>query len=75
MAHKLLEESVVEKPKKRKIYRLKLPKITGKFGVSLFTGTREVFIGIAVGEVEIERIIRKRFVKPQKGTVKVFRFD
>lgn len=75
-AHKLLTDEVNETKKKSKKYTLKIPNMTGKFGVSLFVGRKEIFIGVSVGEVEIEQIVRRKMLKiPQKGTVKVFRWD
>ncbi len=76
MVHKLLSEDINESPNKRKKYTLKVPNMTGKFGFSLFIGHKEIFIGVSVGEVEIEQVIRRRMLKtPQKGTVKVYRWD
>lgn len=72
MAYKLLNEET----KEEKIKQFRLPNLGGKFGFSIFTGKKEIFIGLSVGEVEIEQIVRKRMIKtPKKGTVKVFRFD
>ncbi len=75
MSHKLLDEPIVETKPKRKWYHLQFPKLEGKFGFSFFVGKKEVFLGIAVGDVEIEKIVRKRLVKTVKGKVKVYRFD
>lgn len=73
--HKLLPIEMPQKPSKKKRF-ITLPMIMGKFGLSLFIATREVFIGISITEVEIERIVRKRTLKtPSKGKVKVFEFD
>ena len=60
MAHKL----EYEEPKKK----WKLP--PGKFGVCFVFGTRELFIGITLQEVEMERVIRKI---PSKTPV--FKYD
>jgi len=73
MAHKLSYHSEAENIPKRKQFNL--PQFNGKIGFSLFFGTREVFIGIAIAEVEIERIVRKRILKTPKAGVRVFRFD
>lgn len=76
MAHKLLDIDMPLKQPKIKRFHVKMPSMTGKFGFSLFIGKKEVFIGVSVGEVEIEQIVRKRLVKlPKKASVKVFRFD
>jgi hypothetical protein len=71
MAHKLTEdEQVVIKKTK-----YNLPNIEGKFGFSLFIGSKELFIGIQISEVLIERVVRKKLVKLNKGKVKTFSFD
>lgn len=76
MSHKLIEADVKEgsKKKSRKL-KLSIPKFDGKFGVSFFFSDREVFLGIQVNEVIKETVVRKRFTKPRKAGVKVFRFD
>lgn len=69
----------IELPQNRgklKRFKVRLPSMTGKFGLALFIGKKEVFIGVAVNEVEIEQVVRKRFIKaPSKGKVNVFNFD
>jgi hypothetical protein len=55
--------------------KITLPNLEGKFGLSLYLGKKEIFIGIQIGDVEIERVIRKRMIKAPKGNVKVLRFD
>ncbi len=72
MAHKLLTEDTIE-PKKKK--SLKIPNLGGKFGLSIFTGTKEVFIGLCVSEAEIEQVVRRRMVKNRKSKVQVLQFD
>lgn len=72
MAHKLLSEDVIEK---KKVKRFTLPSFSGKFGFSVFVGQKEVFIGLQVGEVEIERITRRKILKTPKAGVRVFKFD
>ena len=75
MAHKLNRPEGEQKPTSKR-FKVKIPNMTGKFGFSLFIAKKEVFIGVLVGEVEVEQIIRRRMVKvPKKGTVKVYRFD
>lgn len=73
MSHKLLPTDPLVPQKKGK---LRMPNFAGKFGFSFFIGKKEIFIGVSIGEVEVEQIIRKRFLKaPQKGKIKVFNFD
>lgn len=71
MAHKLLLNEE-ELPKQKKYT---LPHIEGKFGLAFYTGKKEIFIGVSVGDVIMETITRKRMVKLTKGTVKTFNFD
>ncbi len=73
MAHRLLQEEIIEKPKKKKLFRI--PNLNGKFGFAFFIGSKEIFIGVSIGQVEIEQIVRRKFVKTLKAGVKVFRFD
>ncbi len=76
MAHKLLVDPVIEgTSRKTKRFNLKVPNLTGKFGISVFTGKKEIFLGMAVAEVEIEQVVRRRMVKVPKAKVRVFRFD
>ena len=71
MAHKLLPfETIVKKET-----RLKLPNIQGKFGLSIFIGGRELFLGLSINEVVMEQVIRRKFIKTPKGTAKTFNFD
>jgi len=75
MANKLNRPVDEQKPTSKR-FKVKIPSMTGKFGFSLFVSKKELFIGVLVGEVEVEQVIRKRMVKvPKKGTVKVYRFD
>lgn len=71
MAHKLLE---VERPIKKE-KRFKLPQLNGKFGISIMFGTKEIFIGVAVGQIEVEQIVRRRMVKATRAKVKVMTWD
>lgn len=73
MAHKLTEE--VETIGNKKVKRFKVPEINGKFGVALFLGGKEVFIGVAVSSVEIEHVIKRRLLQSPKAGVKTFNFD
>ena len=72
MAHKLLDYPYKESKKKK---TFKLPQLNGRFGFSLFTGNKEIFIGISISQVEQEVIIKKRFVKNVKAGVRVLQFD
>lgn len=61
-----------EKPRaKEKQYRISFPDITGKIGFSFFFLNKEVFIGIALADVEIEKVIRKRKTKVLRSPTKV----
>lgn len=74
MAHRLLESELPETTVKKTRFRLKWPSLEGKYGLSLFVGGKEIFLGIALADVIKEEVVRKRYVKPQKGKVKVFSF-
>jgi len=76
MSHKLLSTDIElhDSPKKGK--QLTIPSFNGKFGAAIFIGGKEIFLGVSIAEVEIERIVRKRLLKaPSKGKVKVLNFD
>jgi hypothetical protein len=77
MAHKLLEEELNETPKTTPVWKKFLPRnLGGKIGISLYLFRKEIFLGIAIADVEMERVVRKRFLPVnQKASVKVFRFD
>lgn len=71
MAHKvLLDETPVKKERK-----YTMPNINGKFGIALFIGGKEVFVGITTSEVILEQVVRRRFTRTPKAGVKTFRFD
>ena len=74
MAHRLLEEPIIETRKKTRTL-LKLPAFEGKFGIALFIGGKEVFLGVAVADVQKEEVVKRRYIKPHQGTVRVFRMD
>lgn len=57
------------------VKRFSLPKINGRFGFSFYVGMKEVFIGIAVVDVILEQIIRKRTVKIPKAETRTYGFD
>lgn len=72
MAHKVLD--IIEAPvKKRKAF--KVPDVQGKFGLALFIGGKEIFIGITMFPVVMEQVVKRRLIKPVKGTAKVFNFE
>lgn len=71
MAHKLLEENVKEKKHRKSV----LARINGRFGVSVSVGSKEFFLGLMVGNVVEEEVLKKRYIKTQKGTARVFRYD
>lgn len=56
MSHLIEDEPV----KERTLRKIRLPHVVGKFGVSLLTGKKEFFLGLAVADVELERVVRKR---------------
>ena len=72
MAHKLLVDEVKERTGKK---RFRVPSINGKFGISFNFGKKEIFLGVAVADVTIEQIIKRRVVPISKGKVHVYRFD
>lgn len=73
MAHKLLQAGVIERqPKKEKLH---FAGFSGKFGISFFVWMKEIFVGISISEVEIERVVKKKMVKNVKGKVRVLQFD
>lgn len=68
MAH-LIEPTPA--PTTRKTYKFKFPSLSGKFGLSFFIGKKEVFIGVAIAEVELETVVRKtrkKVLQPSKST-------
>lgn len=73
MAHKLFIEENSPVPSSRR--RFQFPKIEGRFGVALYLGGHEYFVGLAVNPVSVEEIVKKRFIKTSKAIAKVFRFD
>ena len=71
MAHRmLLDELPVKKQRK-----YTLPSFGGKFGLAIFIGSKEYFVGIAINDVILEQVVKRRFVKTPKTGVKTFRFD
>lgn len=70
MAHKVFVPE--EKQKTKKQFRF-LPE--GRFGLSLYVGSKEIFLGIAVSNVIQETVTRSRKIKTTPGTVQVFKWD
>jgi hypothetical protein len=60
---------------KRGSKRFSLPKINGRVGFSFYVGTKEIFIGIAIADVILEQIIKKRIVKIPKAETRTYGFD
>ena len=59
--------------KKKKAFNITLPKnFSGKFGLGFSIGRKEIFIGIAVNDIEVETIIRKKKVPTRKGRAFAF---
>ena len=71
MAHKI----PLDIPTKGRVRKFSLPHINGRFGFSLFFGSYEVFLGVVVSDVEIEKIIKRRVAKINQGTARTFGFD
>lgn len=71
MAHKVFNIDTNERKRKK----ITLPKLEGRFGISFYIGSKEVFIGIQIGNVLIEEITRRRFAKLNKSKVNVFNFE
>ena len=76
MANKLLPRDISLNQTKKTLKRFHVPNFNGKFGFSVFVGTKEVFIGVSVGEVEIEHIVRKKLLRmPSRVKVRTYNFD
>jgi hypothetical protein len=71
MSYKLVEGELTETKKKR----FTLPKVGGRIGVALFFAGKEVFVGCAITDIVEEQIIKRKYIKPQKASVQVLRFD
>ena len=70
------EEAVkANKERKQKHFRITLPRGTAKLGFSLYLGKKEFFLGITVGDVVEEQIIKKRSLKLPDSGVKVLTLD
>lgn len=53
----LIEDEPVKKTKR---VNIKMPDLAGKFGFSLSFGKKEVFIGVAIAQIEVETVVKKR---------------
>lgn len=73
MVYKIIPD-FPEKTQKR--FHIKAPDITGKFGLSINLGKKEIFLGIAVADIQTEIVVRKRKQKALSslGTTKVINF-
>ena len=72
MAH-LIESDPVEKVVKRPFTFI--PKhISGKFGLSLCIGKKDIFLGFLISDIEVEKIIRRKVLRNQKAKTKIFTF-
>lgn len=52
-----------EEPKPKKQYRVRMPDIVGKFGFSLELGKKQIFFGVAVADIEVESVVKKKKLK------------
>ena len=72
MAHRLVLDE--ESPKTQK--KITMPSLTGKYGFAFLIRHKQLFVGIELDEVEIERVVRKRTTRTtKKKTTQVLRFD
>ncbi len=60
MAHEIILNPAV---KKKTGYKYKRPDLTGKFGLSLNFGKKELFVGIAIADIEIETVVKRKKLK------------
>lgn len=63
-----LVERLEEKKEKR--HRITFPSFAGRVGFSFEFGRKQLFIGLAVADVETETIVRKRKLKVLKNKSK-----
>lgn len=70
MAH-LIESDIPKENKTFNLFKFRLPNLTGKFGISLCFGTKEIFLGLAVADIEVQTVVQreKKKVLVQKGSV------
>jgi hypothetical protein len=71
MAHKI-PLTIPDKSKRR---RFSLPDLSGRFGFSFFLASKELFLGIMVSDVVIEKVIKRRVVKVAPSKVRTYNFD
>lgn len=72
MAHKLINTDIITKNNKLH-KRFALPS-SGRIGIALYIGSKEVFIGCAINDVVEEKIIKQRYLKTE-AKVNVFNID
>lgn len=70
MAHRLTDK-IFSKGKRKFL----IPKINGRFGFSVYIGMKEIFVGVALADVILEQLIRKRTVKIPKAETRTYGFD
>lgn len=63
MAHEIPDINWDDVEKLRKVRKVTLPDIQGKFGISISVGRKEIFIGVAIAKIELETVIRKKKMK------------
>ncbi len=63
MAHEIAPD---QPNKSQKRYNIQMPDLTGKFGLSLCFGNKEIFIGVAVAKIEMETVVKRRKLKVLK---------
>lgn len=66
MAHLIQQEA----PKPKKQFKFKMPSLAGKFGFSLEFFSKQVFIGIAIAEIEVESVVKQKRYKVFKSRTK-----
>jgi hypothetical protein len=75
MSHKLLPFDIKDEPVKTGFVKA-LGRITGRFGLGLYIGGKELFFGLSINDVITEELVKRRkLLSVPKGQVKVFKFD
>lgn len=78
MAHRVVDEEIVVKKKRefslRRIFKINAPNLMGKFGFSFSIGKKEFFVGVAVANIEVEKVVKRKKQKVflQEGSGRVF---
>lgn len=60
MAHAILAP---EPTKKKRLLHIKLPNLQGRYGFSINVGTKALFIGVAVANIEVETVTKTKRYK------------